>query len=299
MAIIVIERCVVGIKRTARGAFLDPQQTLPLFVELAKRDSLFHKGDYQRSLCCLFDAANVSYYIPHKAQVLVFNLPHLRSTHQQLAVHRIWRWLGPDKASDYWDDLEDPSVVAAVEEVCQNKSLNCLQMYDWACNVATKRWKPSGHPHACDECYITRDDMKRAGHEKAALRDWHWVPSPMAPFLNLVKDPDDGVYDPGHRVALVLVDILLASRYFWLQTNDPEKMVAFEAICREATQGSWKPPKIRKNEQGEWRATCKQANFKGCNDAFWQAIENHMPASEDGLIAVDPRIPCCPILTSA
>ena len=232
MVLTVIEQCVGGLKRTARGAFLGPQQTLPLFFELTKRDSLFHKGHYQTSLCCFCDAANVSNYIPQKAQVLVFNVPHLPSAHQQLAVHRIGRWLRQDKASDYWEVFEDLSVVAAVEEVCQNKSLNCLQMYDWACNVATNRWKQSGHPHACDECYITRDDMKRAGHEKAAFRDWHWVNSSMAPFLNLMKDPDDEVYDPGHCVALVLVHILLASLYFWLQTNDPEKMVAFDASCR-------------------------------------------------------------------
>ena len=34
----------------------------------------------------------------------------------------------------------------------------------------------------------------------------------------------------------------------------------------------------------------------GRNNAFWQAIEKVMPASEDGLIAVDPRIPCCHVL---
>ena len=111
----------------------------------------------------------------------------------------------------------------------------------------------------------------------------------MSPFLNLVKDPGDAVYDPSHCVALVLVHIRLASLYFWLQTHDPEKTVAFEAICKEATRGSWKPPQNRKIEQGEWRATCKQTKSMSRNDAFSQAIEDLLPASKNGSIAVDPR----------
>ena len=75
------------------------------------------------------------------------------------------RWLGRDKASDYWDVFEDLSVVAAVEEVRQKNDLNFVWVYDSACKVATKRWKLSGPPHACDECYITRNNMKRAGPE--------------------------------------------------------------------------------------------------------------------------------------
>ena len=47
--------------------------------------------------------------------------------------------------------------------------------------------------------------------------------------------------------------------------------------------------KNRKIEQGEWSATCKQAKSMVCNDAFWQPKEDLMPASKDGLIAVDLR----------
>ena len=116
--------------------------------------------------------------------------------------------------------------------------------------MAAKRWKPSRHPDACDECYIPRDGMIRAGHEKAASRDRQRVFSPMAAFLNLVKDQDDGIYDSNHCVALVLVHILLASLFLWLQTHDQERMVAFQAICKEAARGSWKPPKELQNSAG-------------------------------------------------
>ena len=121
-------QCVGGITQKARGAILDPQQTLPLFVERVKQDSPFHKGDSQRSLCCFFDAANISNYTPKKSQVLAFTLPHLRSPHQQSAVRCIGRWRVPDKATDYLDFFGDLSVVAAVEKVCQKNNL----IYVWA-----------------------------------------------------------------------------------------------------------------------------------------------------------------------
>ena len=110
-------QCAGGIKRRAQGASLDRQHTFPLLVEVAKRDSLFHKGADQRSFSCLFAAANVSNYTRKKAHVMAFTLKHLRSLHQQLAVRRIGRWLGPDEVGDYWDVFEDLSGVAAVKDV--------------------------------------------------------------------------------------------------------------------------------------------------------------------------------------
>ena len=59
-------KCVGGIKRTAQGAFPGSTADFAAICELAKRDSLFHKGNDQRSLCCFFDAANVSNNIAKK-----------------------------------------------------------------------------------------------------------------------------------------------------------------------------------------------------------------------------------------
>ena len=84
--------------------------------------------------------------------------------------------------------------------------------------------------------------MNRAGHQKAVLRDWHRVDSPMAAFLNLLEDRNDAVYDPGHCVALVRLHILLACLYFPQQQHDPQNGSTREAICKDAAGVSWKPP---------------------------------------------------------
>ena len=64
------------------------------------------------------------------------------------------------------------------------------------------------------------------------------VQSPMLPFLKLLKCREGSVYDPGHCVALVIVQILLNSVYLWMTQHDPKTVPQLIATIKAATKDS-------------------------------------------------------------
>lgn len=295
---------VGGVRKTTKGAFLDPSTTIPMYLDLATKTKLFHQGDYRKSFCLFLDATEMQQYKPQKCNFLAVTLPQARRPHATQLVHGLGRWLGPDKGQDMWEVFKILDLVEVLRKVTKGEAgvepMRLVVSPDWACGDEILGWVGPGHPEACFDCWLLRNDWKKPGRRGRRRLLKHFTNTPFRPLLELLESELDFVYDVSHCNALMLSHALFHALTLWarnMASDWPELEANLVALFKHHTRQGYRAPKSQKiagpskkkkkgepSEPKEWRLSGNLAKDVLKDDDFWLDLCNLLPSTADGLV---------------
>ena len=103
------------IMKTSRGAFLDPSQAIPQFLDLAGAVWVCHDREYTPSMNLFCNATTFAPYRREKCHVLSLGLPHTKQPHaQSMQLCLGWR-LGNENGVDFMAQFTVIGLIAALK----------------------------------------------------------------------------------------------------------------------------------------------------------------------------------------